>query len=523
MAEQQKTSIEWLKKTENTNPLGSILTIDNPESKAKIEDIYRWLDAQKQEIFIAKLRENQGKLEMFQDAPDDIGNLLQEIIQELNIQTKEETVKTTEETVKIEKRKKEQETVEVLKKTREQLEKTYALFWGQDKFEQIPGHKNWKEQATRQVQEEAAKKGEELSGEELATRVETSIILTNSEAIKSSLSPDKQKEFANLTGQLRASADFLKIPYETTPSREPISRLSEHKITTELLDFKSGDKVIRTGSEYRFGDQVIDISKVPPERSIERNGIRIPLSDKDGIKAENYQEQENYRKQKWLLTKEIGELEVDIEKNRENMKEKYLKLPEMKRDYESAIQEGALPEAEGLKNLIEKTEKELEEFKQKTEKLAILKEALLVLEKEEQERSARYQESLQSETEDSRSNLTFLASTHLDGILRDEGIHILIQELGRDASNQIMEFSLEKKWEEPDKKFFATGIKKLLAIQPGEESQFFKEDGYTMREFSPDGQPIEIALKHRLEANGVYGGIPPALIREKVGEVMKRK
>gem|GEM_PF-4215364 len=205
------------------------------------------------------------------------------------------------------------------------------------------------------------------------------------------------------------------------------------------------------------------------------------------------------------------------------MKEKYLKLPEMKRDYESAIQEGALPEAEGLKNLIEKTEKELEEFKQKTEKLAILKEALLVLEKEEQERSARYQESLQSETEDSRSNLTFLASTHLDGILRDEGIHILIQELGRDASNQIMEFSLEKKWEEPDKKFFATGIKKLLAIQPGEESQFFKEDGYTMREFSPDGQPIEIALKHRLEANGVYGGIPPALIREKVGEVMKRK
>gem|GEM_PF-5448633 len=137
-----------------------------------------------------------------------------------------------------------------------------------------------------------------MSGEELATRVETSIILTNSEAIKSSLSPDKQKEFANLTGQLRASADFLKIPYETTPSREPISRLSEHKITTELLDFKSGDKVIRTGSEYRFGDQVIDISKVPPERSIERNGIRIPLSDKDGIKAENYQEQENYRKQK---------------------------------------------------------------------------------------------------------------------------------------------------------------------------------------------------------------------------------
>ncbi|MDP2103735.1 MAG: hypothetical protein Q8K26_02340 [Candidatus Gracilibacteria bacterium] len=539
MTEQQKTSIEGLKKTENTSPLNSILTIDNPESKAKIEGIYTGLDAQKQTAFIEKLRENQTKLEMFQDAPDDIGNLLQEILQELNLQNKEQEVKTTEQEVKtteqadiVTKNEVRNDKEGVLKETREQLEKTYTLFGGKEKFEQLPGHGDWKELATKRVQEEAVKKDEKLSAEELATRVETSIILSHNEAIKSSLPIEKQGEFANLNGQLRASADFLKIPYETTPEKEPHTKGTENKITTELLGFKSGDKVIRTGSEYRFGDQVIDISKVPPERSVERNGIRITFDDKEGMKAKNYQEQEDYREKKGSLAKKIGELETDIKTNRESMQEKYLKLPEMKTKYEMAIKEGELADAEWFKNLIEKTKKELEEFKQKTEKLAILKEALAVLEKEEQERDARYQESLQSETEASRSNLTFLASTHLDGILKNDGVQTLVKEIDKHKdtlpvtiTDKSSSLSLNKEWGEPEKRLLAAGISRLLGMEGEKSKQLFASDGYTMRAVGPDGHtPMKQFLKDTLTSRGVYdsGKIPPVTVEGvKRGMVVK--
>jgi len=43
---------------------------------------------------------------------------------------------------------------------------------------------------------------------------------------------------------------------------------------------------------------VVDISKVPPERSVERNGIRVVMPDKDGTKEKHYQEQQKYREQK---------------------------------------------------------------------------------------------------------------------------------------------------------------------------------------------------------------------------------
>lgn len=66
---------------------------------------------------------------------------------------------------------------------------------------------------------------------------------------------------------------------------------------------------------------------------------------------------------------------------------------------------------------------------------------------------ALYQKTLQQETEASRSNLTFLGSTHLDGILRNDGIQTLVREIDEhkdtfpvDTLNKASSLSLETKW-----------------------------------------------------------------------------
>jgi hypothetical protein len=173
--------------------------------------------------------------------------------------------------------------------------------------------------------------------------------------------------------------------------------------------------VTQTGSEFRFGNdkdgyQVIDISTRPPTRSIESNGIRVTF-DKTEKKEQNYRDQEKYRESRGDLTREIASLTKDIADGRGGMQEKYRILGKMKDDYKAGP-EGS-EEQKGLKGLIEKTEKELEDFKKKTEILAKLQSALAALDAVEALRAHGYQESLKSETEASRSNLKFLESTNL--------------------------------------------------------------------------------------------------------------
>lgn len=132
---------------------------------------------------------------------------------------------------------------------------------------------------------------------------------------------------------------------------------------------------------------------------------------------------------------------------------------------------------------------------------------------------AIYQKTLQQETEASRYNLTFLASTHLDGILRNDGIQTLIREITRHRDtfpvttlDKASSLSLDKEWKEPEKKLFAAGISRLLGMEGEKSKQLFSADGYTMRAVAPDGRtPIERFLRDRLTSRGIYesGKIPP--------------
>lgn len=260
------------------------------------------------------------------------------------------------------------------------------------------------------------------------------------------------------------------------------------------------------------------MSKVPPERSVENGPVRVTLADKDGAKERNYHEQQEYRNKEMSLTEQKAELETYINANRASMVEKFQQLPQMKRDHESAM-EGSR-EKEELKGAIEKIEKELEEFKHKTEQLEAIKQVLAALEQDEKIRSERYRESLQTETDVARENLQYITSTHLDVILGDEGIKLLIDEINEHRINELTRLSLETKWGQGEKKIFADGAKKLMGLQGEEIGQFFAPDGFTMKQYAPDGEPIEKSLKQILEKNGVYGGIPPAVIKEEMKKVM---
>ncbi|EKD29834.1 MAG: hypothetical protein ACD_78C00251G0003 [uncultured bacterium (gcode 4)] len=132
-----------------------------------------------------------------------------------------------------------------------------------------------------------------------------------------------------------------------------------------------------------------------------------------------------------------------------------------------------------------------------------------------------YQKTLQSETEASRSNLTFLASTHLDGILKNDGVQTLVKEIDEHKdtlpvtiTDKSSSLSLNKEWWEPEKRLLAAGISRLLGME-GEKSKKIFPNGYTMRAVGPDGHtPMKQFLKDTLTSRGIYesGKIPPVTV-----------
>lgn len=434
----------------------------SPDVLSMLVLAYEGMSDEKKATLLRDLNENKGKMEQFAENPRSIKALVEDIVKgvdsqvvdkkeekaekkiEAKVETKQEAKVVTHEK---ETQKEQDDALKQarLEKAREQLTATYALFGGKDGFEsKFPKHTEWKQEATARVQREAKKTGKELSPDELATRVETSMIVSHGAEIKASLASDpaKQKEFASHMGELRASADSLDIPYNTSPADIPVSKATEKAMVAELVGFKEGDKVEKTGSEIRYGDQVVDISTRPPTRSMKTDTMQVAFPDKDGTKERHYQEQQEHRNKEVSLMEERTELESYINTHREGMLEKFQQLPKMKQDYQSAL-EGSR-EKEDLKGTIEKVEKELADFKRKTERLESVKKRLDELAQEEKARNEKYQESLRGETEVVRENLQFIASTHLDILLGQEGIADLLRFINERSPG--IHLSLDSKW-----------------------------------------------------------------------------
>lgn len=184
------------------------------------------------------------------------------------------------------------------------------------------------------------------------------------------------------------------------------------------------------------------------------------------------------------------------------------------------------PDYKDAEKVLAEVTKIEEEFKEKQKRKEFIEGNLLpAYEQAKKVHARQYQESVQTETEASKNNLQFLGSTHLDSFLKDDGIKLLIDEINAHktaiaSSEELTHLTLETKWGTEEKRLFGEGIKKLLGLQVEEVGQFFKPDGYTMRDYNPDGEPMEKTLKDRLEKNDVYGGNPPAIMPEGVKRVM---
>ena len=172
-----------------------------------------------------------------------------------------------------------------LDKAQERIQALYASFGDQANFEKLnPNFQNWVEQAKENP-------SLDKNDPNLATKAQLLALQSHKQEIDASaqnLSPELRAKYAaashDIFRGIESSLVDLRVTFSPSPKSVPFNHQTQ--ISAEVVGYKTGDRITRTGNEYRIGDQVVDISTYPPTRSTELGNLRI---EPTGEKAEREQ------------------------------------------------------------------------------------------------------------------------------------------------------------------------------------------------------------------------------------------
>lgn len=289
------------------------------------------------------------------------------------------------------------------------------------------------------------------------------------------LSPDLHAKYESIRHDMfrgiESSLVDLKVPYAIT---KELPKIPGTVVYNEFPGAKPGD-ITRTGSEFRIGDKVVDISTNPPTKYIESNGVRIES-------ASRYEPPlENLSRQKDCISKlrEITGI-ADFDGNLSTAKQ-FLDTTNnsLKATSAELIEKETLINTEQKDtpqntDILEKLRSEISVLKAKQEKITTLitefnksMNELVQLQQEEKNSVPQFQEHVKEKDNAIRDNLKYLSSIGLDS-LGQSGVDAIVDFIKEKRKGQsgAGEITLQKSFSNTEKKDFSQVVRDIIGTDP---------------------------------------------------------
>ena len=200
---------------------------------------------------------------------------------------------------------------EKLEKAQGRIQALYDSFGGQEKFRELnPRLSVWQDAAKEKLAKDP--KNKNLPPDQLETSALLVVLHEHQPDIDASaqkLDPAQRKIYeasrSEIFSGIQTSLVELQIPYTVSVSKIPIPPSDRPKFLEQFPGMPQDAKFTRTGQEFRYNDQVVDISTRPPSRFIERDGLRVQTSLLEHMPQENMKRIEALRGEKSLLEKSV--------------------------------------------------------------------------------------------------------------------------------------------------------------------------------------------------------------------------
>ncbi len=404
---------------------------------------------------------------------------------------------------------------EDLKQADKRIQAMYNAFWWEESFKQaVPKFEERKNEAREKLL-----KDKWFSGPENADKLEKAVLLSALNDSKADIetaaraNPEKYQAYFNQRAELwsgiNSSLQKLEIPHQVT-SMPPITGRNEAE--RQFQGYEKGDKMIRTGTQFRYGDQVVDTLVQPPKRFIEgSDGLRLESSMIQPPPKEYFQKvgwleleiqaiKQSSKKQSEELSSDCGKfflnpiseknkgfsLQVSPENPKELENKRELLRTAFREELQAAQNSNDAKSIEDIQNISQKVLGKMDQLVEQAESLEKKEWELSELKQQEEKRVLSERERVQSHDQTIRENGKILKSMNISVFVSPGGEADFINLLNNTRwSFWDQDIDLRRWLILSDQKVLANGITKLLWVN------LFAEDGVTMKSSTSDGKIID--------------------------------